>query len=91
MPENSKPPIVIYCICDAVGQASLSVGYLGDKGRARWCFPDEQMASGGFEVQPNELKPLSELTKLEADREVYLFQRAAPHFQQHGAQPPRGH
>ena len=88
MSDASKPPIIIYCSCDAAGRGRLNVGYLGQRGRAHWCFPNEQMTSGGFDVYDAKLEPLPDL---EADREVYLLQPAEDHLQQHAAVPRRAH
>ena len=86
MSEMPKPPIIIYCSCNAVGRGRLSVGYLGQRGKARWCFPNEQMAANGFDVYDAELEPLLGLA---ADREVFLLQPAEDRPQQHVGEPRR--
>jgi hypothetical protein len=71
--DDQKPPIVIHGSCDTVSrEAHLHVGYLGNCGDARWCFPDEEMREDeGFEVSEALLKPLE---GVKSDREIYLLQ-----------------
>ena len=86
MSDTPKPPIIIYCSCNAVGRGRLYVGYLGQRQGASWCFPDEQMASDGFELYDAKLEPLPDL---KADREVYLLQPAEDRPQQVVSEPIR--
>lgn len=56
-----------------LGRGRLHIGYLGQRGKARWCFPTEQMTSDGFDVYDAEIEPLPDLA---TDRVAYLLQTA---------------
>ena len=86
MPD--KPPIIIFCTCDAVRRGRLSIGYLGQHKGRDWCFPDEEMveATNGFAIDNQTLQPL---VGLSGDRDVYLFQPAQNGMQQHAGEMRR--
>jgi hypothetical protein len=80
MPDASKPPIVIYCLCNPVGRGRLYVGYLGQLDGIPHCFFDEQMKSPQFSIHEDRLQKLPDTI---TDREVYLYQPPEDRLQQY--------